>query len=579
MKIIKRAVYVILLCTLLCITGCSQSQKTDQEAGDEKPAVSFDASNAVGSEKTAASYVQMLDYNKDLTWAQADDNYRTTYEIFVYSFCDSNGDGIGDLRGICSKLDYIENLGFDAIWLTPVHPSSTYHKYDVDDYYAIDPAFGTMEDYEALLKECHERGIRVYMDLVLNHTSEDNGWFAAASDYLHELPSGAEPDVSDCKYFDYYNFSRESSGGYAPLDGTDWYYEARFWSEMPDLNLSSEAVRGEIRDILAFWLGKGVDGFRLDAVTYYIYADPEANVEFLRFLTEAGRSIRPDCYFVGEAWTDRNTIAQLYASGIDSLFDFPFSGNEGFIANIINGTYKASDYVKGMLLAQEAYSSANPDYVDAPFYTNHDMGRSAGYYAADDGPVTKMAYAMSLFMTGNSFVYYGEEIGMKGAGKDENKRAPMYWSDDPDDPDMCAGPPDMDEFPMKFPSAAEQMKDNLSLLTWFREVIRVRNAFPAIVRGTTEGVDLLSDDNVAAFIRRDSENDDLLIVMNLRADSAVKEMTGIVSVADGADSTGAESPLTLAAVLNTGAEDITYEQGVLTLPGYSIAVFTLNDIQ
>ena len=437
MKIIQRAVYVILLCAVLCITGCSQSQKTDQAAGDEKPAVFSDASNAAGSDVPAASYVQMLDYNKDLTRSQADDNYRTTYEIFVYSFCDSNGDGIGDLNGIRSKLDYIEDLGFDAIWLTPVHPSSTYHKYDVDDYYEIDPAFGTMEDYEALLKECHERGIRVYMDLVLNHTSEDNAWFKAASDYLHELSSGAEPDVSECKYFDYYNFSRESSGGYAPLDGTDWYYEARFWSEMPDLNLSSEAVRGEIRDILAFWLGKGVDGFRLDAVTYYIYADPEANVEFLRFLTEAGRSIRPDCYFVGEAWTDRNTIAQLYGSGIDSLFDFPFSGNEGFIANIINGTYKASDYVKGMLLAQEAYSSANPDYVDAPFYTNHDMARSAGYYAADDGPVTKMAYAMSLFMTGNSFVYYGEEIGMKGAGKDENKRAPMYWSDDPDDPDMC----------------------------------------------------------------------------------------------------------------------------------------------
>ena len=578
MKIIQRAVYVILLCAVLCITGCSQSQKTDQAAGDEKPAVFSDASNAAGSDVPAASYVQMLDYNKDLTRSQADDNYRTTYEIFVYSFCDSNGDGIGDFNGIRSKLDYIEDLGFDAIWLTPVHPSSTYHKYDVDDYYEIDPAFGTREDYEALLKECHERGIRVYMDLVLNHTSEDNAWFKAASDYLHELSSGAEPDVSECKYFDYYNFSRESSGGYAPLDGTDWYYEARFWSEMPDLNLSSEAVRGEIRDILAFWLGKGVDGFRLDAVTYYIYADPEANVEFLRFLTEAGRSIRPDCYFVGEAWTDRNTIAQLYGSGIDSLFDFPFSGNEGFIANIINGTYKASDYVKGMLLAQEAYSSANPDYVDAPFYTNHDMARSAGYYAADDGPVTKMAYAMSLFMTGNSFVYYGEEIGMKGAGKDENKRAPMYWSDDPDDPDMCAGPPDMDEFPMKFPSAAEQMKDNLSLWTWFREVIRVRNAFPAIARGTTEGVDSLSDDNVAAFMRRDPENGDLLIVMNLRADTAVKEMTGVVSAADGVDSTGAESSLTLAAVLNTGEEDITYEQGVLTLPGYSIAVFTSNDV-
>jgi len=165
---------------VLCITGCSQSQKTDQAAGDEKPAVSSDVSNAAGSDVPAASYVQMLDYNKDLTRSQADDNYRTTYEIFVYSFCDSNGDGIGDLNGIRSKLDYIEDLGFDAIWLTPVHPSSTYHKYDVDDYYAIDPAFGTMEDYEALLKECHERCIRVYMDLVLNHTSEDNAWFAAA---------------------------------------------------------------------------------------------------------------------------------------------------------------------------------------------------------------------------------------------------------------------------------------------------------------------------------------------------------------------------------------------------------------
>ena len=304
MKTIQRAVYVILLCVVLCITGCSQSQKTDQAAGGEKPAVSSDASNAAGSEVPAASHVQMLDYNKDLARTQKDDNYRTTYEIFVYSFCDSDGDGIGDLQGILSKLDYIEDLGFDAIWLTPVHPSSTYHKYDVDDYYLIDPTFGTMEDYETLLKECHDRGIRVYMDLVLNHTSDDNAWFKAASDYLHELPSGAEPNVSDCKYFDYYNFSRESSSGYAPLDGTDWYYEARFWSEMPDLNLSSEAVRGEIRDILAFWLGKGVDGFRLDAVTYYIYADPEANVEFLRFLTEAGRSIRPDCYFVGEAWTD-----------------------------------------------------------------------------------------------------------------------------------------------------------------------------------------------------------------------------------------------------------------------------------
>ena len=501
----KRILYV-LLCAVLCLTGCNKSQNTDQAAAAGQPAAFSGAEQAADGETTAAVSVQMLDYNKDLTKAVKDDDYRTTYEIFVYSFCDSNGDGIGDLNGIRSKLDYIQDLGFDAIWLTPVHPSSTYHKYDVDDYYAIDPAFGTMEDYEALLAECHERGIRVYMDLVLNHTSDDNAWFKAAVDYLHELPSGWEPDTSYCKYYDYYNFTRQPADGYAPVEGTEWYYEARFWSEMPDLNLSSEAVRGEIRSILEYWLGKGVDGFRLDAVTYYINGNPDANVEFLRFLTEAGRSIKADCYFVGEAWTGRNEIAKLYESGIDSLFDFPFSGNEGFIANIVRGNYKASDYVKGMLLAQEAFSAANPDYVDAPFYTNHDMARSAGYYGADEGPVTKMAYAMSLFMSGNSFVYYGEEIGMKGAGKDENKRVPMYWSDDPKDPDMCAGPPDMDEMPMKFAPAKAQREDGLSLWTWFREVIRVRNAFPAIARGRTEGADSISDDNVAAFFRRYAES-------------------------------------------------------------------------
>ncbi len=533
----------VFLCALLCMTGCG----TDQTAGGKKPAVFS---------------VQMTEYNRDLHPAVRDDRYRTTYEIFVYSFCDSNGDGIGDINGIRSKLDYITDLGFNALWLTPIHPSSTYHKYDVDDYYAIDPAFGTMEDYEALLKECHDRGVRVYLDLVLNHTSEDHEWFRTAAEYLRALPDGRDPDPSDCRYLDYYCFTRQPGDGWAPLEGTGWYYEARFWSEMPDLNLDSDAVKEEIRDIMVFWLGKGVDGFRLDAVTSYFTGDPAKNVEFLRFLTQTGRSIDPDCYFVGEAWTDRAAIAELYKSGIDSLFDFPFANYDGFIANIVNGSYRASDYVKGMLLAEEAYRRANPDYVDAPFYTNHDMGRSAGYYAADDGPLTKMAYAMSLFMTGNSFVYYGEELGMKGSGRDENKRAPMYWSDDENDPDLCAGPPLMDEVRMKFPSLADQKEDELSLWRWFREVLRVRSAFPAIARGVTEDADGLSDENVAAFFRRSEEYGDLLIVMNLRGRTAEKDLSSI-------------GGLTLSAVLNTSEENITFTGNILTLPACSIAVFTL----
>ncbi|MDO5119261.1 MAG: alpha-amylase family glycosyl hydrolase [Coriobacteriales bacterium] len=515
-----------------------------------------------GSEKVVTSPVQMIDYNNDLVPAVRDDKYRTTYEIFVYSFCDSNGDGIGDINGIRNKLDYISGMGFDQLWLTPVHPSATYHKYDVDDYYAIDPTFGTLEDYEALLAECHERGIRVLMDLVLNHTSDTHPWFQAAADYLRKLPSDQDPVFEDCPYVWYYTFSREPYDGFVPLEGTNWYYEARFWSEMPDLNLGNEVVRDEVTNIMSYWLGKGVDGFRLDAVTSFVTGNPEANIEFLRFLTDTGRSINPDCYLVGEAWTDRASIATLYTSGIDSLFDFPFADSEGIIRNVMNGSYAASDYVKAMTAAEAAYGEANPDYVGAPFYTNHDMGRSAGYYALDDGPVTKMAYALSLFMPGNSFVYYGEEIGMKGSGKDENKRAPMYWSDDANAEGMCVGPADMDDVQMKFPSLEVQMTDDLSLWRWFTEVIKVRRAFPAIARGVTEPVDAVSDGSVAAFIRRSEGDEAVLVVMNLRDQATAKDLSVV------------GSSLRLAAVLGTNEESITYENGSLSLPAYSIAVLT-----
>lgn len=541
----KKAICLI-ICALLCLTACIVIHRA-------------------GSNKTAAGSFHMLDFNAGLEESSRDDDYRTTYEIFVYSFCDSDGDGIGDLNGIRSKLDYIEDLGFDALWLTPVHPSSTYHKYDVDDYYGIDPEFGTMEDYEALLKDCHARGMEVYMDLVLNHTSDDNEWFRAASDYLHELPSGWEPDPSYCKYYDYYNFSRQPAEGYTYLEGTEWYYESGFWTEMPELNLSSEAVRGEIRDIMAFWLGKGVDGFRLDAVTSYYKDDTAANTGFLQFLTETGRSIDEDCYFAGEAWTDRDTITALYGSGIDSLFEFPFSGSGGIIANTLNGGMRASDYVREMMQSEAMYKSANPAYIDAPFYTNHDMDRSAGYYSDESGAAAKMAYAMSLFMTGNAFVYNGEELGMSGAGKDENRRAPMYWSDEAGEPDMCAGPPGMDSVQMRFPSAAAQMKDDMSIHRWFTEVIRVRNAFPAIARGSTENLDAVSDEITAAFFRRSDTDDDVLIVMNLSAQTAEKDL------GSAADS------FALAAVLNTSEEKITYNDGMLSLPGYSIAVFTSGE--
>ena len=539
------------LCAVLCLLAYAQNQTTTGGGVGEPISLS-------------SSPVQMIDYNKGLEPAACDDDYRTTYEIFVSSFCDSDGDGIGDLNGVRQKLDYICDLGFDQIWLTPVHPSATYHKYDVDDYCAIDPSFGTMEDYEALLQDCHERGVRVLLDLVLNHTSDTHPWFVAATDYLRALPDDQEPVFEDCPYVWYYTFSREPYDGFVPLEGTSWYYEARFWSEMPDLNLGNDVVRDEVRDIVQFWLDKGVDGFRLDAVTSYVTGNPEANVEFLRWLADACQGIDPDCYLVGEAWTDRPTIATLYTSGIDSLFDFPFADSEGVIRQVMNGSYAASDYVKAMVSAEEAYGAANPSYVDAPFYTNHDTARSAGYYPQDDGPVTKMAYALSLFMPGDSFVYYGEELGMKGSGKDENKRAPMYWSDDASAPGMCAAPEGMDDVQMKFPSLEAQMTDDLSLWRWFGEVVRVRKAFPAIARGTTEAVDAVSDEGVAAFVRHYADGEDVLVVMNLRDQAAQKDLSAVAG------------NLRLAAVLNTSEETIAFENNALSLPAYSIAVLTFD---
>lgn len=518
--------------------------------------------SAADPDESAVSSVQMMSFNSGLVPAERDDSYRTTYEIFVYSFCDSDGDGIGDLNGIRSKLDYIQDLGFDALWLTPVHPSDTYHKYDVKDYCAIDPEFGTMEDYEALLKDCHNRGMRVFLDLPVNHTASGHPWFQEAAAYCRSLPAGSTPDTSVCPYADYYRFSPEPKDGCAKLPDSDWYYEARFWSEMPDLNLSNDAVRKEISDIVSFWLEKGVDGFRLDAVTSYYTADPESNVEFMRWFTDTCMAVNPDCYIVGEAWTDRKSIAKLYESGIDSLFDFPFADSEGIIRSVLNKAYKAEDYVQAMISTQEQFSAANPGYIDAPFYTNHDMGRSAGYYGADDGPKTKMAYAMSLLMSGNSFVYYGEELGMKGAGKDENKRAPMYWSADPEDPGMCRGPKDMDAVEMKFPPFSEQKDDPLSIWNWFREVIRVRKAFPVIARGTTAKADTISNDSIAAFIRHAEGEDTVLIVMNLREEARDADLSAL------------NEELNLAAVLNTSEETVSFENRILHLPAFSIAVLT-----
>lgn len=502
-----------------------------------------------------------------------DDNYRTYYEVFVYSFCDSDGDGIGDLQGLISKLDYINDgddstdtdLGCNGIWLMPVNPSPTYHKYDVADYYGIDEEYGTLDDFEELLEECDKRGIKVIMDLVLNHSSSQNPWFQEAYSYLQGLGDG-NPSVEECPYFDYYHFTKEQGGGYYAVEGTDWYYEAQFWSEMPDLNLDCEALREEISQITGYWLDMGVGGFRLDAVKEYYSGAPQTNIEFLSWLNDTVKAQKEDAYLVGEAWLPMTEYAPYYESGIDSVFNFAFADKDGIISKVLNGS-PASKYGETVASLQEVFGAYNENYIDAPFYTNHDLGRSAGYYAGDDSAnQTKLAAAMNLFMSGSAFVYYGEELGMKGAGKDENKRAPMYWSMDAGAEGMCVGPADMDDVKMKFESLEEQQADAGSVYQFYKKVIKVRNQNPEIGRGVTEYLKDASTDTVCV-LRKSYEGSEVILVFVTGAET---ENIDLSSITVNGNPIGEHSEVR--AMLPTGEEPIRLDGGKATMPGYSVMV-------
>ena len=508
-----------------------------------------------------------------------DDKYRTYYEVFLYSFSDSDGDGIGDIRGLIDKLDYINDgddttdtdLGCNGIWLMPVMPSTTYHKYDVTDYEDIDAEYGDLDDFKELVAECHKRGIRLIIDLVMNHTSSKHPWFEAACDYIEGL-GGAEPSEAECPYFGYYNFTREPKGDvYYEVGDTGWYYEAQFWSEMPDLNLENQAVRDEFDGITSFWMDLGVDGFRLDAAGEYETGQTTKNIEILSWFHSMVEEKNADAYIVAEVWQDLDTYAKYYESGIDSCFDFAFANADGIIADSLKKTagYNASSYGNAAANVQKKLAAYNADYIDAPFYTNHDMARSAGYYSGDYSEnMTKISGAMNLFMSGNAFLYYGEELGMKGSGKDENKRAPMYWSDAGDGKTaegMCRGPEGMDAIKMKYGSLEEQKDDPDSVYNFYRAVIKLRNAYPEIARGQVTFLKDLSDENVCV-LKKTWNDRELVIAFNLSEQAETVDLSDVtLNGREGAK-------MSLGGALATTDEEIGFSGGTLSLPAYSVAI-------
>ena len=427
------------------------------------------------------------------------------YEIFVRSFRDSDGNGIGDFNGITEKMDYLQGLGLKGLWLMPINPSPSYHGYDVTDYYAVNPDYGTMDDFKRLLEEAHKRDIKVIMDLVLNHTSAKHPWFQSA------LTPGSQ-------YREWYVWSETDPGTLGPWGQKAWYrasngqyYYAIFWDQMPDLNYDNPAVRDEIRKITSFWLTDiGVDGFRLDAVRYAAegdqLADSKANHAFLEEWGQYYRSINPQAFTVGEAWTDNANVKKYTDSNreLDSAFNFDLSAamlklNEGSTTSL-------------RFILQTTIRDF-PDQDNANFITNHDMPRVMNQLGTDKEQKAKLAAGILLTIPGIPFIYYGEEIGMSGTKPDELIRTPMQW-------DSTQGAGFTNDKPWQpvnsdyaFVNVANQTGDDSSLLEHYRKLIQLRNEHSALRVGKTHVAESNSN-KILSYLRVSSE-ETLLVVINI----------------------------------------------------------------
>ena len=470
------ALMLALLMTVGLLAACGEPAETKPtESGN----TAADADNPVNTLKAVPSA----------------DKYRSYYQVWIGSFHDSDGDEIGDLPGLIEKLDYIndgdpdggDDLGCDGIWLSPMMPSSTYHKYNIENYYDIDPQFGTLDDFDKLIEECHKRGVVVIIDLVLNHSGAGLDVFQKACDELRE---GKEDG-----YARYYNFSKKQDSTYQyAVSGSDYYYQADFWDQMPDWNLSFEGTRDYFEDVTKFWLDRGVDGFRLDAVKYFTDSHTDGK-EFLSWFYTMAQGYKDDVYMVGEDWDDAGNIYDMYESGIDSLFNFKFAGSGGEFYMGSGGL--TEDCVKKLMKYENNIKKRNENAINANFLSNHDMPRVGNMM---DAAQNKMAAALYLLAPGNSFTYYGEEIGIEGSGSNDDAyyRTAMIWDND-NLPEIYAnGVHYVEENPLG--GVKQQLSDPDSLLNTYRLLYKIRLQNPEIARGTITDTVTFDDSAVAGYV-------------------------------------------------------------------------------
>lgn len=433
------------------------------------------------------------------------------YEVFVRSFFDSDGDGNGDLQGLIQQLDYIndgdpasrDDLGANCIWLMPVAEAASYHGYDTLDYYTVEQDYGTNEDFKALVRAAEARGIKIVIDLVINHTSSQHPWFQEA------LRDPASP------YRDWYLWSpiEPPFSGWHPSPAADEYYYGLFWSEMPDLNYRNPAVTAEAERISRFWVEEmGAAGFRMDAIKHLIeYLGVQENTAETHAWLRGYRAFLerelPGTYTIGEIFNgDPTSLAPYFPDQLDYYFEFDVAAATRGAADV----GLASLYMQAV---QAAYDKL-PYQRWAPFLTNHDQNRVMN--ELDDDPVKAGLAALALLtLPGQPYLYYGEELGMLGVKPDEDIRTPMQWSAEPG-AGFTAGTPWRDpqpDYPTK--NVAAQAADPASLLNTYRELVHLHVQTPALATG--DFAQLAGDNSSVAAFLRISGDDRALVLINFDA--------------------------------------------------------------
>jgi maltose alpha-D-glucosyltransferase / alpha-amylase len=487
------------------------------------------------------------------------------YEIYVRGFYDSNADGIGDFRGLMEKLDYLEWLGIDCVWLLPMYKSPLRDGgYDVSDYYDMLPEYGTMNDFKAFLDGAHQRGIRVIVDLLINHTSDQHSWFQEARSSPNSpkrnwyVWSDTDQKYTDARII----FTDTERSNWTWDEEAKAFYWHRFFSHQPDLNYDNPEVQQAMLDVVSYWMDLGIDGFRLDAIPYLYEREgtncenlPETHV-FIKKLRAHVESRNPSCILLAEANQWPEDVVAYFAEGDEChmAYHFPImprlfmalrQEDRRPIVEILEKTPTIpSNCQWGMFLRNhdeltlEMCTDEERDYLYKEYATDPRMRLNVGIRRRlaplmDNGRRRiELLHGLLFSLPGSPFLYYGDEIGMGDniyLGDRDGVRTPMQWS-----ADRNAGFSKADFARLYFPvimdpvygyqsvNVEAQQRHYTSLLNWMRLMISVRKEHPVLGRGA---MDFLKPENrkIFAFTRSD-ENETILCVYNLSREAQPAEL-------------------------------------------------------